>query len=116
MWLPRVIAGKPCCNLSWTFLPSVARIDGLDVLSQRYEVVVMEMWFVFVAGGLFALGIMVYVLFMVFLPEWVGITGKKAIEAEQSHRGEGPENDDGPASAALARMESTASKTGREDS
>ena len=45
----------------------------------------MEMWFVFLAGGLFVLSIMVYVLFMVFLPEWVGITGKKALEAERSH-------------------------------
>jgi hypothetical protein len=59
----------------------------------------MEMWFVFVAGGLFILSVMVYVLFMVFLPEWVGITGKKAIEAEQSHKGEGP------ASEALTKME-----------
>ncbi len=51
----------------------------------------MEMWFAFVAGGLFALAIMIYVLFMIFLPEWVGITGKKAIEAEKSHAGELPD-------------------------
>lgn len=48
----------------------------------------MEMSFVFLAGGLFILAIMVYVLLMVFLPEWVGITGKKAIEAERSHQGD----------------------------
>lgn len=48
----------------------------------------MELSFIFVAGGLFVLGIMVYVLFMVFLPEWVGITGKKALEAERSHQGD----------------------------
>lgn len=65
----------------------------------------MELSFIFVAGGIFVVAIMVYVLFMVFLPEWVGITGKKALEAERSHVGEGP------ASEALARMESTNSKT-----
>ncbi len=48
----------------------------------------MEMWFAFLAGGLFLLAIMVYVLLMVFLPEWVGISGKKAIEAERSHIGD----------------------------
>ena len=75
----------------------------------------MEMSFVFVAGGLFILSIMVYVLFMVFLPEWVGITGKKAIEAERSHLGDGAEND-GPASEALARMENTAKNSDKEKS
>jgi hypothetical protein len=68
----------------------------------------MELWFVFVAGGLFILGIMVYVLLMVFLPEWVGITGKKALEAEQSHAGDAgaPTGaDTGPASDVLHRME-----------
>ena len=72
----------------------------------------MEMWFIFVAGGLFVLAVMIYVLFMVFLPEWVGITGKKALEAEQSHLGDlaSPGADSGPASDALKRMEDT--KTG----
>lgn len=60
----------------------------------------METWFLFLAGGLFALSIMIYVLFMIFLPEWVGITGKKALDDQKSHAG------DGPASAALDRMES----------
>ena len=32
-------------------------------------------------GGLFA-----YLMFMIFLPEWVGITGKTALAAEASHR------------------------------
>lgn len=36
---------------------------------------------VVVAGGL-----IVYVLFMIFLPEWVGITGRTALRNEQSHR------------------------------
>ena len=68
----------------------------------------MELWFMFVAGGLFLLGIMVYVMLMVFLPEWVGITGKKALEAEQSHAGDtGAAHgvDTGPASNVLHRME-----------
>lgn len=46
----------------------------------------MELSFVFIAGGLFIFGIMVYVMFMVFLPEWVGITGKKALEAQESQK------------------------------
>ncbi len=29
--------------------------------------------------------ILVYVVLMIFLPEWVGITGKAALEAERSH-------------------------------
>ena len=71
----------------------------------------MEMWFIFVAGGLFILAVMIYVIFMVFLPEWVGITGKKALEAEQSHVGDqtAPGSDSGPASDALKRMEHTKS-------
>lgn len=71
----------------------------------------MELWFIFVAGGLFVLTVMIYVLFMVFLPEWVGITGKKALEAEQSHVGDQatPGTESGPASDALKRMENTKS-------
>ena len=65
----------------------------------------MELWFIFVAGGLFLAGIMVYVLFMVFLPEWVGITGKKALEAERSHAGDSGSGVADPADAALNRME-----------
>ena len=62
-----------------------------------------------VAGGLFILGVMVYVLLMVFYPEWVGITGKKALEAERSHLGDQDPSeigkDHGPASDAIQRME-----------
>ena len=65
----------------------------------------MELWFIFVAGGLFLAGIMVYVLFMVFLPEWVGITGKKALEAERSHAGDTGSSVVDPADDALNRME-----------
>ncbi len=65
----------------------------------------METSFLFLAGGLFALSIMIYLLFMIFLPEWVGITGKKALEAERSHAGD-VSIGDGPASDALGKMES----------
>lgn len=47
----------------------------------------MNMTVVFLAGGVFVFGVVAYVLFMIFLPEWVGITGKKALEAQESHRG-----------------------------
>ena len=68
----------------------------------------MELSFIFIAAGLFILGVMVYVGLMVFFPEWVGITGKKALEAEQSHtgdRGAARGSDSGPASDVLQRME-----------
>lgn len=68
----------------------------------------MDLGFIFLAGGLFLLGIMVYIVLMIFFPEWVGITGKKALEAEQSHAGDhgrGPGEDTGPASDVLHRME-----------
>ena len=39
-------------------------------------------------------GVFVYVLFMIFLPEWVGITGKSALDAESKHRG-GEEAEEG---------------------
>lgn len=45
------------------------------------------MWVVFGAIGVTFLGIVVYLIFMVFLPEWVGITGKVALDAEKSHEG-----------------------------
>lgn len=77
----------------------------------------MELWFIFVAGGLFVFGIMAYVILMVFFPEWVGITGQKALEAERSHLGdEDPSlkgSDTGPASSVLNRMENVRT---REDS
>lgn len=74
----------------------------------------MELWFLFLAGGLFLLSIMIYVGIMIFYPEWVGITGEKALEAERSHRGDAdlsaettkPESfDSGPASEALQKLE-----------
>ena len=47
----------------------------------------MDLWMLLLVGGVFFGGLFVYVLFMVFLPEWVGITGKKAREAQDAHRG-----------------------------
>ncbi len=49
----------------------------------------------FVAVGIFlVVGCLIaYVLFMIFLPEWVGITGKVAEEARKSHEGKLPADD-----------------------
>ena len=47
----------------------------------------MNMTIVFLAGGVFFFGLVAYLMFMIFLPEWVGITGKKAREAQEAHRG-----------------------------
>lgn len=47
----------------------------------------MDLTVVLLAGGVFFFGVVAYVMFMVFLPEWVGITGKKAREAQDAHRG-----------------------------
>jgi hypothetical protein len=37
-------------------------------------------------GGLVFGAIIAYVVLMIFLPEWVGITGKAARDAQKSHR------------------------------
>lgn len=42
-------------------------------------------WVLIGAAAVFFLFMIIYVLFMIFLPEWVGITGKVALEAEKSH-------------------------------
>jgi hypothetical protein len=47
----------------------------------------METWMMLLVGGVFFGGLFVYLMFMIFLPEWVGITGKKAREAQDAHRG-----------------------------
>lgn len=46
----------------------------------------VDLWLIGGAALVMFLGIFVYVLFMVFLPEWVGITGKVAQEAERNHQ------------------------------
>ncbi|MES2962814.1 MAG: hypothetical protein V4760_02915 [Bdellovibrionota bacterium] len=55
----------------------------------------MDIWVYIAAGAVFFVGILVYVAFMIFLPEWVGISGKAAREAEASHRGDTPAVDSG---------------------
>ena len=52
------------------------------------------MWVVIGAVGVSVAGVITYVLFMIFLPEWVGITGKTALDAEKSHQG-GPAKESG---------------------
>jgi hypothetical protein len=46
----------------------------------------MELWLWMAAAGVVLGAIFIYLAFMIFLPEWVGITGKTAIENEKSHR------------------------------
>lgn len=46
----------------------------------------MEFWFLLAAGTIFVISFMVYAVLAVFFPEWVGITGKVALNAEQSHQ------------------------------
>lgn len=50
-------------------------------------------WLIGGAVGVFFAFIAAYVIIMVLWPEWVGITGKVALEAERSHR-EGAEAHD----------------------
>lgn len=48
-------------------------------------------------GGVtvFVVAMIVYILFMVFLPEWVGITGKNALDTIESHKDGSAQNDVG---------------------
>lgn len=45
----------------------------------------MSTWLFFGMGVVSLVSIMIYVAFMFFLPEWVGITGKVAKKAIESH-------------------------------
>ena len=47
-------------------------------------------WVLIGAAVVFVLFMVIYLLFMIFLPEWVGITGKVALEAERSHTEDSP--------------------------
>lgn len=42
--------------------------------------------------GFFALVTMVFIVIAIFLPEWVGITGKKALEIQKHQHNEPSEN------------------------
>lgn len=46
----------------------------------------MEFWFILAAGAVFLLSFIAYAALALFFPEWVGITGKVALDAEQSHK------------------------------
>lgn len=48
---------------------------------------------VILVGSLIVLGILAYFLFMIFLPEWVGITGPAAKEINAAHV-EGSQSED----------------------
>jgi hypothetical protein len=45
-------------------------------------------WIILGGVTVVILAILVYVVLMIFLPEWVGITGKAALEAERGHAAE----------------------------
>lgn len=45
----------------------------------------MENWIIFGIGAVSIFSVVVYLFFMFFLPEWVGITGKVAKKAIESH-------------------------------
>ncbi|WP_374075087.1 hypothetical protein [Bdellovibrio bacteriovorus] len=45
----------------------------------------MENWIIFGIGAVSIFSIIVYLFFMFFLPEWVGITGTVAKKAIESH-------------------------------
>jgi uncharacterized membrane protein YcjF (UPF0283 family) len=51
-------------------------------------------WLILVA--VVVVGIIVYVAFMIFLPEWVGITGETALKNEREAAGDAPESDVNP--------------------
>lgn len=61
----------------------MARISNFSL-----EIELDSSWVYLAAGAVFFIGVIVYVAFMIFLPEWVGISGKVAREAEASHRGD----------------------------
>lgn len=46
----------------------------------------MELWFVLGFLAIAGFSMVVYFSLMVFFPEWVGITGKVALDAERSHQ------------------------------
>ncbi|MFS4457639.1 hypothetical protein [Bdellovibrio sp. HCB2-146] len=46
----------------------------------------MEFWFIISATIVAVASVLVYATIAVFFPEWVGITGKVALNAEQSHQ------------------------------
>ena len=46
-----------------------------------------------IMGGFFIFITMIFVVFAIFLPEWVGITGNKAKEIMSHQQGESPKNE-----------------------
>lgn len=45
----------------------------------------MELWLILAVLAISVISMLVYFTLMVFYPEWVGITGKVALQAERSH-------------------------------
>ena len=46
----------------------------------------MEFWFILSIAAVSLISVMIYAGLAVFFPEWVGITGKVAKDAERSHK------------------------------
>ena len=47
-----------------------------------------EMELGWILGGLFVFVTLIFVAIAIFLPEWVGITGKKALETKKEQQGD----------------------------
>ncbi len=43
-----------------------------------------------ILGGIFIFATLIFIAICFFLPEWVGITGKKAMKNIKEHEGDGP--------------------------
>lgn len=54
----------------------------------------MELWIWIGAASVTIGGIIIYVAIMIFFPEWVGITGKTALDTQRSHRSGEVEKDE----------------------
>jgi hypothetical protein len=63
------------------------RQDGAFSVFSMSEVLMEMGW---ILGGLFVFVTMIFLVVAVFLPEWVGITGKKAQQTMKEQQGDQP--------------------------
>lgn len=64
-----------------------------------YNGCIMELIWILI--GFFALCTMVFIVIAIFLPEWVGITGKKALEIQKHQQNDENKQQDGEKSPPL---------------
>jgi uncharacterized membrane protein len=70
------------CNLTMLQVVYIERFT-------KAEVGTMDSSWVIIGGVIVVMAaILVYIVLMIFLPEWVGITGRAALDAERSHADE----------------------------